>query len=104
MLLVIEKFPDVNTLDVTRNVEAALEAMKPGLPGIAVDTSVFRDAVVHRCLDRQRLAGLLIGFLLIALVLGALLFDWRAALISLVTIPLSLVAAAVVLPSRRGVA
>ena len=38
LLLVIEKFPDVNTLDVTRNVEAALEAMQPGLPGIAVDT------------------------------------------------------------------
>ena len=97
LLLVIEKFPDVNTLDVTRNVEKALEAMQPGLPGIDVDTTVFREAsFIDASIGNVSLA-LLIGFLLIALVLGVMLFDWRAALISLVTIPLSLVAAAVVL-------
>ena len=97
LLLVIEKFPDVNTLDVTRNVEEALEAMQPGLPGIDVDATVFREAsFIDASIGNVSLA-LLIGFLLIALVLGLMLFDWRAALISLVTIPLSLVAAAVVL-------
>lgn len=97
LILVLEKFPDVNTLDVTRNVEAALEAMKPGLPGVAVDTTVFREAsFIDASIGNVSLA-VLIGFLLIALVLGAMLFDWRAALISLVTIPLSVVAAAVVL-------
>ena len=30
LLLVLEKFPDVNTLEVTRNVESALKAMQPG--------------------------------------------------------------------------
>ena len=90
LLLVIEKFPNVNTLDVTRNVEAALAAMQPGLPGIDVDTTVFRQAsFIDASIGNVSLA-VLIGFLLIALVLGALLFDWRAALISLVTIPLSL--------------
>jgi Cu/Ag efflux pump CusA len=97
LVLVLEKFPNVNTLDVTRNVEAALEAMKPGLPDIAVDTTVFREAsFIDASIGNVSLA-VLIGFLLIALVLGAMLFDWRAALISLVTIPLSVVAAAVVL-------
>jgi len=97
LILVLEKFPDVNTLDVTRNVEAALETMKPGLPGIAVDTTVFREAsFIDASIGNVSLA-VLIGFLLIALVLGAMLFDWRAALISLVTIPLAVVAAAVVL-------
>jgi Cu/Ag efflux pump CusA len=97
LLLVIEKFPNVNTTDVSRNVEAALEAMKPGLTGVAVDTTLFREAsFIDASIGNFSLA-LLIGFLLIALVLGAMLFDWRAALISLVTIPLSLVAAAVVL-------
>ncbi len=97
LLLVIEKFPDVNTLDVTRNVENALIAMQPGLPGIDVDATVFREAsFIDASIGNVSLA-LLIGFLLIALVLGLMLFDWRAALISLVTIPLSLMAAAVVL-------
>jgi Cu/Ag efflux pump CusA len=97
LLLVIEKFPDVNTLDVTRNVENALAAMQPGLPGVAIDTTVFREASFIDASIANVSMAVLIGFLLIALVLGALLFDWRAALISLVTIPLSLVAAAVVL-------
>jgi Cu/Ag efflux pump CusA len=97
LVLVLEKFPNVNTLDVTRNVDAAIEAMKPGLPGVAVDTAVFREAsFIDASIGNVSLAVLL-GFLLIALVLGAMLFDWRAALISLLTIPLSVVAAAVVL-------
>ena len=39
----------------------------------------------------------MLGCLLVVLVLALFLFDWRAALISLVTIPLSLVAAGLVL-------
>ncbi len=97
LLLVIEKFPDVNTLDVTRDVEAAMAALQPGLPGIAVDTTLYREATfIDASISNVSLA-ILIGFLLIAVILGALLFDWRAALISLVTIPLSIAAAAIVL-------
>ena len=97
LLLVIEKFPDVNTLDVTRDVEAALAALKPGLTGIEIDSGIFREAnFINASIDNMSLA-VLIGFLLIAVILGALLFDWRSALISLVTIPLSVVAAAFVL-------
>jgi CzcA family heavy metal efflux pump len=97
LILVIEKFPDVNTLDVTRDVEAAMAALQPGLPGIAVDTTLYREATfIDASLGNVSLA-VLIGFLLIAVILGALLFDWRAALISIVTIPLSIAAAAIVL-------
>ena len=34
-MLIVEKFPWANTLDVTRGVEAALDELRPGLPGIA---------------------------------------------------------------------
>src|SRR5690349_1048329 len=44
LVLVVEKFPDANTVEVSRNVEAALSALQPGLTGIAVDTSLFRPA------------------------------------------------------------
>src|SRR5918992_4503664 len=42
LLLVVEKFPSANTLEVTRGVEAALERMRPGLAGIEIDTTIFR--------------------------------------------------------------
>ncbi|OUC06527.1 hypothetical protein RY27_20500 [Litorilinea aerophila] len=44
LLLVIEKFPGANTLEVTRGVEEALAAMRPGLTGIEIDTTIFRPA------------------------------------------------------------
>jgi CzcA family heavy metal efflux pump len=97
LLLVIEKFPGVNTLDVTRSIDQAIAAMKPGLNGIEIDTSIFRPANFIEASIANVSLALLLAFVLVALVLGAFLFDWRAALISLVTIPLSLAAAALVL-------
>ena len=56
--------------------------MTPGLPGIDVDTTVFRQASFLDASIANVSLAVVIGFLLIALILGALLFDWRAALIS----------------------
>src|SRR4029078_5017639 len=44
IMLIVEKFPWANTLDVTRGVESAMEQIKPGLDGIAVDHTTFRAA------------------------------------------------------------
>jgi CzcA family heavy metal efflux pump len=97
MLLVIQRFPDTNLQDVTRGVEEALEEMKPGLAGIEFDSTVYRPAsYVDKSIDNLRLA-LIIGLCLLALVLVAFFFRWRAALIGIVVVPLSLVAAALVL-------
>jgi CzcA family heavy metal efflux pump len=97
LLLVVEKFPGANALEVTRGVEEALERLRPGLAGMRTDTSIFRPATfIEDATDNLRLA-LIIGGALLALVLAALLFQWRTLLVCLVTIPLSLVAAALVL-------
>src|SRR2546426_652991 len=37
LMLIVEKFPWANTLEVTRGVEAALAELRPGLPGIEID-------------------------------------------------------------------
>ncbi|HEY3207207.1 MAG TPA: efflux RND transporter permease subunit [Gaiellaceae bacterium] len=100
LLLVVEKFPWGNTLDVTRGVEEALDQMRPGLPGVQMDSSIFRPATFIELSIHDLTRALLIGTLLVVLVLGAFLFEWRAALISLVAIPLSLTAAALVLYAR----
>ncbi|MFZ5623268.1 MAG: efflux RND transporter permease subunit [Gemmatimonadota bacterium] len=102
LLLIVEKQPWGNTLDVTHRVEAALAALRPGLGDVQIDPTIFRPATFIE----QSLANLnramLIGCVLVALVLIIFLADWRTAVISLTAIPLSLIAAALVLRYRGG--
>jgi CzcA family heavy metal efflux pump len=100
LMLVVEKLPWGNTLDVTRGVEDALRSLQPGLTGITVDTTIFRPAsFIQTAIDNLSRA-LLLGCLMVMLILGLFLFEWRAALISIVAIPLSLLAAGLVLYQR----
>ena len=100
LLLVVEKFPGANTLEVTRGIEDALIALKPGLSGLEMDSSIFRPAdFIERSMGNISFV-LLFGFLLMILVLGAFLFEWRTALISVVAILLSVVIAGWVLYLR----
>jgi CzcA family heavy metal efflux pump len=100
LLLVIEKLPGANTLDVTRRVESTFERLRPGLVGIDVDTTAFRPASYIRTSIHNLERELLIGALLVVLALVLFLYSWRAVLISLAAIPLSLTAAALVLYLR----
>jgi CzcA family heavy metal efflux pump len=97
LLLVIEKFPGSNTLDVTRNVEGALAELLPGLPGMDVNTRVFRQAdFIEMAIHHLALVAL-IGLVLLVGILAAFFVDWRTTLISVVTILLSIMAAGLVL-------
>jgi CzcA family heavy metal efflux pump len=97
LMMIVEKLPWANTLEVTKGIEEALAALKPGLPGIEIDSTIFRPATfIEMSMDNLRLA-MIIGSVLVIVVLGAFLFEWRVALISVIAIPLSLVAAGVVL-------
>ena len=51
LMLIVEKLPWANTLEVTRGVEAALAELRPGLPGIEIDSSDLPAGDVHRDLD-----------------------------------------------------
>src|SRR5215216_6302155 len=98
LLLVVEKFPGADTVEVTSGVEDALGKLQPGLSGMKFDTNVFQPATyIQDAIDNLRLAFIIAGVLLVLVVF---LFSWRTTLISLVTIPLSLVAAALVLYLR----
>ncbi len=97
LFLVIEKFPNANTLEVTRGVEDALEALRPGLGSVTIDPTVFRPATFIEQVESNLTLAFLLALVLIALVIGAFVFDWRAGLIGLLAITVSLVAAALVL-------
>jgi Cu/Ag efflux pump CusA len=71
ILLIVEKQPTGNTLDVTRNVEAALETLRPAMADVAVDSTIFRPATfIEMSLDNLQNA-LLWGCLLVAAILIA---------------------------------
>src|SRR6476646_9147556 len=97
LFLVIEKFPGADTLKVTRDVEAAMADMAPGLKGIAVDTQGYRPASFVETALRNAGWAALIGFMLLIAVLLAIFASWRAALIGAIVLPVSLTTAAFVL-------
>lgn len=100
LLLIVEKFPWGNTLQVTKGVEAAIDALRPGLPDIEIDTAIFRPATfIEMSIDNLSNA-MLLGALLVVLVLIFFLYEWRVALITCTAIPLSLMAAMMVLYMR----
>jgi CzcA family heavy metal efflux pump len=97
LMMIVEKLPWANTLDVTRGVEEALASLKPGLPDIEIDSTIFRPATFIETSIANLTSALLIGAVLVVVILIAFLYEWRVALISVIAIPLSLVAAGVVL-------
>ncbi len=97
LLLIVEKQPAANMLEVTRKVDDALELLGPGLQDVKLDKTIFRPATfIERSIENLTHA-LLTGCVLVVIVLVAFLYDWRTAVISLTAIPLSLVATIVVL-------
>ncbi len=97
ILLVVEKLPWANSIAMTAGVEAAIKELQPGMPGITFDTHVFQQADFVQLAISNLTQALLLGFLLVVVILFLFLFEWRVALISLLTIPLSLIATMLVL-------
>ncbi len=100
LMMIVEKLPWANTLDVTRGVEEAIDQMRPGLPGVKIDTTIFRPATFIDNSIKNLTSSLLIGAVLVILILLFFLYEWRVALISATIIPLSLMASLLVLNLR----
>jgi Cu/Ag efflux pump CusA len=97
LIMVVEKFPGANTAEVTKGVQDALDALRPGLTGINTDTSWFAPSdYLAAAADNL---GLAIAFSagLLLLTLLALRFHWRAVIVGVITVPVSVIGAALVL-------
>jgi Cu/Ag efflux pump CusA len=100
LFLVIEKFPGASTMAVTKGISEALADMAPGLQGINVDPDVYRPATyIETALKNAGLVALIsLGLLFAAMLL--LSGTWRAAVITVIVVPVSLTVAAYVLHLR----
>lgn len=100
--VIISKQPWVDTLDVTRRVEQALEELKKGLPDDIQFVPIFRQATFIETSITNVLSAIATGGAMVVMVLLLFLLNWRTSAISLTAIPLSLLAATLVIRSLGG--
>jgi Cu/Ag efflux pump CusA len=94
VVLGIQKQPGANTLDLTDRLDATLEEIQSGLPeGMKIERHIFRQADFIRVSIDNLNKALIEGAILVVAIVFAFLLSARATAISLVAIPLSLVAA-----------
>ena len=94
----VTRQPNANTLETTEKIEEAVAALKSSLPAdVKVETKAFQQAdFIKRAIYNVEEA-LVIGASLVLIVLFAFLWNFRTTFISLTAIPLSLLAAIVVM-------
>jgi CzcA family heavy metal efflux pump len=96
VVLGIQKQPGANTLELMKRLDATLDEIQAGLPaGMKIDKHVFRQSdFIERALANLTKA-LRDGALLVVVVVVLFLMNLRAAVITLLAIPLSVVTAVI---------
>jgi len=96
VVLGIQKQPGANTLDLTRRLDASLDEIQKNLhPGMMIDRQVFRQAdFIERSLENL-MSALRDGAVLVVIVVVVFLMNFRAAIITLLAIPLSVMTAVI---------
>lgn len=98
VILSISKQPNINTLDVTRKIEANLEDIKSALPDdVVLDTHIFRQADFIESSVNNVGRALIEGAVLCIIILFLFLGSMRTTVISVAAIPLSLLGTIIVL-------
>jgi CzcA family heavy metal efflux pump len=98
VVLKVQKQPQANTLEITKRLDVALDDIAKSLPpGISLYRKGFRQADFIRVALSNVMEVLRDGAILVAIVLALFLMSWRTTLISLIALPLSLLAGLLVL-------
>ncbi|MFT7588311.1 MAG: Cu/Ag efflux pump CusA, partial [Limisphaerales bacterium] len=98
VILTISKQPEVNTLELTKELEIAIEELSETLPAnVNIESKVFRQADFIQASISNLNSTLLEGALFVVIVLFLFLMNWRTTFISLLAIPISLLVCIIVL-------
>jgi CzcA family heavy metal efflux pump len=98
VILSISKQPNINTLNVTKNIESNLAEIQQSLPAdVKMDTKIFRQADFIESSVNNVGSALFEGALFVVIILFLFLGSFRTTLISVIAIPLSLLGSIIVL-------
>ncbi|MDR1226443.1 MAG: CusA/CzcA family heavy metal efflux RND transporter [Prevotellaceae bacterium] len=98
VILSISKQPNINTLNVTGNIEQNLAELQKSLPAdVKMDTKIFRQADFIEASVNNVGRALMEGALFVIIILLLFLASFRTTVISIVAIPLSLLGTVIIL-------
>ena len=98
IILSISKQPNINTLEVTKNIERNLREIQKSLPAdVKMDTKIFRQADFIEASVSNVARALIEGAIFVIIILLLFLGSFRTTLISIIAIPLSLLGTLIVL-------
>ncbi|MDR3286249.1 MAG: CusA/CzcA family heavy metal efflux RND transporter [Prevotellaceae bacterium] len=98
VILSVSKQPNINTLNVTKNIERNLEEIRKSFPeDVKMDTKIFRQADFIEASVNNVGRALMEGALFVVIILFLFLASFRTTIISVIAIPLSLLSTIMVL-------
>lgn len=98
IILSISKQPNINTLEVTKNIEKNLVEIQKSLPAdVKMDTKIFRQADFIEASVNNVAKALVEGAIFVIIILFLFLGSFRTTVISVLAIPLSLLGTLIVL-------
>ncbi len=98
VIVLVTKQPNVNTVELTAEIERRLETVKTNLPeDVQIHTDIFKQADFIESSVSNVKRALIEGFVLVVIILVIFLMNIRTSFISLVAIPLSLLVTVIVL-------
>lgn len=92
VLLTVTKQPNTNTLALTGRLDNALDELKANIPAdVKINSQIFRQSrFIDSSIDNVK-KSLIEGAIFVIIVLFIFLMNWRTTIISLISIPLSIV-------------
>ena len=94
VILTVMKQPNTNTLELTSRIDEAIADLGKSIPGdVRIDTKIFRQADFINASIGNIQKVLIEGSIFVVVILFIFLMNWRATLISLIAIPISLITA-----------
>src|SRR5688572_15365944 len=94
VILTVMKQPNTNTLELTTRIDDAITGLGKSIPSdVHIDTKIFRQADFINASISNIQKTLIEGSIFVVIILFLFLMNWRATLISLIAIPISLITA-----------